>query len=87
MISVDDRREAANILKQVEKKAKKSDLFYVICYWLSPVGLACRVGYFEDVSEVKIFQESLSSFCTERGYSYYITSNTSYKDDGGLFNA
>ena len=79
------RKCMQNITKQVEEKAAKADLYYVICFWLSPIidGIDHRQAYFDDFSEAISYQSRMIQQYKNR--NYYIASNISSADtDGGL---
>ena len=79
------RKAMKDIVKQVEDKAAKADLYYVICFWMSPIIEAVdhRQAYFDDFSEAVSFQTRMIQ--QYKNMKYYIASNISSGDtDGGL---
>ena len=83
----DIRKEARDILETIRKKAIKSDLHYVVIYWMSPISneLNHRVGYFEDYTELHNFKNMLLDYYDNGKTSYYMTSDVTGIKDGGLF--
>ena len=76
-----------NITKQIEDRAAKADLYYVICFWMSPIidAVDHRQAYFDDFSEAVSFQTKMIQ--QYKNMKYYIASNISSGDtDGGLIN-
>ena len=70
---------------QVSLKAEKADLYYVICFWISPIteGIEHRQAYFDEFSEAINYQTSMIKQYKNR--KYFITSNlSSGNTDGGL---
>ena len=81
----DKRIFMKDITKRVEERAAKADLYYVICFWMSPIidAVDHRQAYFDDFSEAVSFQTRMIQ--QYRNMKYYIASNISSGDtDGGL---
>lgn len=79
------RKAMQDIVKQVEDKAAKADLYYVICFWMSPIidAVDHRQAYFDDFSEAVSYQTRMIQ--QYKSMKYYIASNLSSGDtDGGL---
>ena len=79
------RKEMKDIVKQVEDKAAKADLYYVICFWMSPIidAVDHRQAYFDDFSEA--FSYKTKMLREYKDMKYYVASNLSSGDiDGGL---
>ena len=81
--------EKRNFMKEfthsVEEKAAKADLYYVICFWMSPIidAIDHRQAYFDDFSEAVSYQTRMIQ--QYNNMKYYIASNISSGDtDGGL---
>ena len=73
------------ITKHVEEKAAKADLYYVICFWMSPIidAVDHRQAYFDDFSEAFSYETKLLR--EYKDMKYYVASNLSSGDiDGGL---
>lgn len=85
-MTYEEKRTAMKgIVKQVEDKAAKADLYYVICFWMSPIIEAVdhRKAYFDDFSEAVSYQTRMIQ--QYKNMKYYIASNLSSGDtDGGL---
>lgn len=81
------REEAKTILDKIRKKAIKADLHYIVIYWIGPISneLSHRVGYFEDVNELISFKKMLLDYYDNGKFSYYMTSDVTGIQDGGLF--
>ena len=74
-----------NITCKVEERAQKADLYYVICFWMSPIidAVDHRQAYFDDFSEAISYQSRMIQ--QYKSMKYYIASNLSSADtDGGL---
>ena len=79
------RKAMQDIVKQVEDKAAKADLYYVICFWMSPIidTVDHRQAYFDDFSEA--FSYKTNMLRQYKDTKYYVASNLSSGDiDGGL---
>ena len=79
------RKAMQDIVKQVEDKAAKADLYYVICFWMSPIIEAVdhRQAYFDDFSEAFSYRTKILR--EYKDMKYYVASNLSYRDlVGGL---
>lgn len=88
MMNVTELSMKASVIQhEIDEKANEAKLFYVICYWVSPLSseLSYRVGYFESITELEGFGSYLETVYQNYNFPYYITSNTSFKKDGGLF--
>lgn len=73
------------IVERVETRAAKADLYYVICFWHSPIidAIDHRQAYFDDFSEAISFETRMIQ--QYKNMQYYIASNISSGDtDGGL---
>ena len=74
-------------IKDVEEKAAKADLYYVICFWMSPIvdAIDNRQAYFDDFFEALSYQTRMIQ--QYKNMKYYVASNLSSGDiDGGLLN-
>ena len=74
-----------SVTNNVEEKAAKADLYYVICFWMSPIidAVDHRQAYFDDFSEGVSYQTRMIQ--QYKNMKYYIASNISSGDtDGGL---
>lgn len=84
-MTIEEKRQyMLKIVKETEEKAK--DLYYVICFWMSPISniVESRRGYFDDINEA-IAYEYIMTHKYENSVKYYIATNMSSGDsDGGL---
>ena len=85
-MTYDEKRNfMKHVTNEVEQKAAKADLYYVICFWMSPIidAVDHRQAYFDDFSEAISFQTRMIQ--QYKTMKYYIASNISSGDtDGGL---
>lgn len=75
---------------RVSDTAAKADLFYVICFWFSPVteNVEHRTGYFDEISEAIAFETMLEQTYNKFNFKWHIVNNTtSVNLDGGLLHA
>lgn len=83
------RLEAIKIQEKINDTANIVGLYYVVCFWTSPItnSLSHRVGYFDDVNEAIQFRNRLKSIYEDYNFPYYITSNSVHVNtiDGRLF--
>lgn len=71
--------------RQVEERASKADLYYVIVFWMSAIidTIDHRQAYFDDFSEAISYQTRMIQ--QYKNMKYYVASNISSGDtDGGL---
>lgn len=80
------RNEAKTILENIRTKAIRADLHYIVIYWIGPISneLSHRVGYFEDINELLNYKKILLEYYDGK-FSYYMTSDVTRSEDGGLF--
>jgi hypothetical protein len=71
----------------VATRAANSKLFYVVCYFYSPISesISRRVGYFEDVCEAEKFSLMVRDFYSSTKFKYFVLSDCLDAIDGGLF--
>ena len=74
---------------KIADRADKADLFFVICFWQSPItnNIDHRVGYFESIGEACNFSDMLVDTYKRYNFKFYIVSSVSTDVDGGLFDA
>lgn len=87
MTITEKRIEIQNLIEKKKEKSEKTNLFYVLCVWKSPLAtstLCHRTGYFEDVIECINFASMLEKTYKEYFYPFYIVSNGADIIDGGL---
>ena len=76
------------IKDETETTASRACLYYVICFWYSPItdNIEYRRGYFDDVSEAISYEETLRSIYKDNfNFKYFISTNVLSGDiDGGL---
>lgn len=60
------------VTRKVEDRAQKADLYYVICFWFSPLSeqLEHRQGYFDEFSEAYNFKVNMSK--QYKNWQHYI---------------
>ena len=80
--------QIASIRGKIIHRAAQVGLFYVVCFWKSPIdeNICHRVGYFEEVIEAEEFAKMLCKTYTNFGYPYYIDCSIAFAGaaDGGL---
>ena len=88
MTTEEKRQYMLQIKDETETIASRACLYYVICFWASPLteGVDYRRGYFDDVSEGIKYREDLRALYRDKFmFNYFIASNLSSGDiDGGL---
>ena len=85
MTREEKRKFMLQVKDETETTAGKADLYYVICFWMSPIidSVDHRRAYFDDFSEAISFQTRMIQ--QYKNMKYFIASNLSSGDtDGGL---
>ena len=85
MTQEEKRAILKDVTRHIEERAAKADLYYVICFWMSPIidSIDHRQAYFDDFSEAVMYQTRMVQ--QYKHMKYYIASNISSGDtDGGL---
>lgn len=86
MTKEEKRQFMLQIAEETEVTANKSGLYYIICFWMSPITdkIDYRRAYFDDVSEGICYRGILIERYQKK-FNYYIASNMLAGDtDGGL---
>lgn len=86
MLTYEEKRTfIKQIDKEVSDRAQKAELYYVICFYMSPITehVEHRQAYFDDFTEAHSFMFNMKEKYKAR--KFYIASNLSMGDiDGGL---
>lgn len=88
MTTEEKRRFMLQVAEETNDKAEKCGLFYVICFWMSPITdrVEYRRAYFDEVTEGISYETTMMNTYNQNfRFKYYITTNMLAGDtDGGL---